>query len=196
MRTFNFVVFGVWTALAAALLGNASAAAQEGDIYSSPSVDYYINRTRNQDMPNVGLRGTIGRDLNVSGTSGAGAGVNFQPTFLQGGGFGGEAGAAIEKPFSHASHRPTVSPYLNLLREDLTDETIPNYHTLVRPQLEQIQFQQSQQRQNDLVYRQLQQIQAQAGFNPQGSQVMLPTGHVTTYQFLGSYYPALASRRR
>jgi hypothetical protein len=143
----------------------------------------------------VGLRGTIGRDLNVSGTSGAGAGVNFTPTFLQGGGLGG-GGAAIEKPFEHASHRPTVSPYLNLLREDLTDDVIPNYQTLVRPQLEQIAFQQSQQRQNDMVYRQLQQIQARAGFNPQGSEVMLPTGHVTTYQFLGNYYPALATRRR
>jgi hypothetical protein len=196
MRTFNFAIFGLWAGLATTMLGIDSVGAQEGDIYRSPSVDYYINRTRNQDMPNVGMRGTIGRDLNVSGTSGAGAGVNFTPTFLQGGGIGGGAGAAIEKPFAHASHRPTVSPYLNLLREDLTDETIPNYHTLVRPQLEQIQFQQSQQRQNDLVYRQLQQIQARAGFNPQGSETMLPTGHVTTYQFLGTYYPAFAQQRR
>jgi hypothetical protein len=196
MRTCTSIAFGLWIGLAAGVLTSHSARAQDvdGNIFTSPTVDFYINRTRNQDRANVGLQATINRELNVSG-GGGGVGTSYQPSFLQGSGFGGGGGAVVEKPFAHASHRPTVSPYLNLLREDLTDDVIPNYQTLVRPQLEQIAFQQSQQRQNDMVYRQLQQIQARAGFNPQGSQVMLPTGHVTTYQFLGSYYPSLQRRR-
>lgn len=191
MRTYPFISWNTLLGLALCTLVTASAAAQDvdGNVYGAPSVQFYINRTRGQDTPNVSMRATIQRDLNMS--SGGGGGVNLSPSVFQGGGGGG---AAIEKPFAHASHRPTVSPYLNLLREDLSDPSIPNYQTLVQPQLKQIEFQQAQQRQNDIVYRQLQQVQARAGFNPQGSQVMLPTGHATTFQYYGSYYPL--GRRR
>jgi hypothetical protein len=191
MRAKPLLAIAMLAGAGLALVAPAPASAQDEDIYRSPSVDFYINRVRGQDRVNVSLQNQISRDVN----SRPGGGISYQPGFLQGGGGGGGPAAAINKPFSNASHRPTVSPYLNLLRDELSDETIPNYHTLVRPQMEQIQFQQTQQRQNDLVYRQLQQIQAQAGFNPQGSEVMLPTGHSTTFQYYGSYYPMPGRRR-
>lgn len=192
----RIIVLGFVIALVWGVAAVDRAAAQvrgENNIFGSPSVDYYVNRVRNRDVPNFGLRAQVQRDINRGRPAG---GSTYRPTFLQGGGTGGRSSAPVEKPFSNASHRPTVSPYLNLLREDLTDELTPNYHTLVRPQLEQIRFQQNQQRRNETVYRQLQQIQARTAFSPQGSEMMMPTGHVTTFQNLSTYYPGFAARRR
>jgi hypothetical protein len=180
--------------MSGAILGIAwveRAPAQE-ELYASPSVDFYINRNRGQDVPNVGLRATVQRDLNQGRPIG---GSTYQPTFLQGGGASVGPSLPAQKPFANATHRPTVSPYLNLMREDFSDETVPNYHTLVRPQLEQIQFQQAQQQRNDVVYRQLQQIQARGGLSPQGSEEMIPTGHATGFLNYSYYYPFPGRRR-
>ncbi|MCI0353163.1 MAG: hypothetical protein L0Z53_27405, partial [Acidobacteriales bacterium] len=87
------------------------------------------------------------------------------------------------KPFSSFSPSPTVSPYLNLFREDLDGNSDFNYQTLVRPQLQQQQFNQQQQRQNLDINARLQQISAQADFNPQGSQSQYPTGHQTARMY-------------
>jgi len=178
-------------AAASWVAGVGQAAAQE-NIFSSPSVDFYINRSRNQDIPQVGLEDTVRRDINRGRVGGR---STYTPGFLQGAGGGGGTAMPVQKPFANATHRPTVSPYLNLLREDLTDEVVPNYHTLVRPQLQQIEFQQQQQQQNAMMYRQLQQLQARSAFTPQGSETMLPTGHMTTFLNLGGYYPMPGRRR-
>jgi hypothetical protein len=103
---------------------------------------------------------------------------------------------AISKPFSSYSPSPTVSPYLNLFREDLQGESDLNYQTLVRPMLQQQQFNEQMQRQGIEIAGRLQSIAAQADFNPQGSQSMYPTGHKTVFNYLGHFYPASARRRR
>jgi hypothetical protein len=41
------------------------------------------------------------------------------------------------KPFQNAANRPTMSPYLNLFRDDKGSQGIPNYYAYVQPQLEQ-----------------------------------------------------------
>ena len=42
------------------------------------------------------------------------------------------------KPFQATTPRPTVSPYLNLFRDERTNtELVPSYYTYIRPQLEQ-----------------------------------------------------------
>jgi len=52
---------------------------------------------------------------------------------------------------------PTVSPYLNLFRdEQTTTEAVPSYYTYVRPQLEQQAAYQQQQRDIQQLQRQLQ----------------------------------------
>jgi hypothetical protein len=106
----------------------------------------------------------------------------------------GVGGSAASKPFTSYSPSPTVSPYLNLFREDLEGGGDFNYNTLVRPQLQQQQFNQQVQRQNLAVERQLQAFAAQGDFNPQGSTSQLPTGHQTVFRYYGRYYPRMYRR--
>jgi hypothetical protein len=107
----------------------------------------------------------------------------------------GVGSSAAPKPFSSYSPTPTVSPYLNLFREDLEGGGDFNYNTLVRPQLQQQQFNQQVQRQGLAVERQLQAFAAQGDFNPQGSTSQLPTGHQTVFRYYGRYYPRMYGRR-
>lgn len=64
-----------------------------------------------------------------------------------------QANAPATKPFNTVVHEPTVSPYLNLYREE-SDEGLPNYYAFVRPQLDQ-------QRQNREQAQQLQELERQ-----------------------------------
>jgi hypothetical protein len=50
------------------------------------------------------------------------------------------------KPFQTVYREPTVSPYLNLYRDESTNEGAPNYFAFVRPQMEQIEANRAQQR--------------------------------------------------
>jgi hypothetical protein len=61
------------------------------------------------------------------------------------------------KPFRGASTGPTISPYLNLFRDERgsTDE-VPSYYTFVRPQLEQQATYLEQQREIEQLQRQVQ----------------------------------------
>jgi hypothetical protein len=97
--------------------------------------------------------------------------------------------APLAKPFSNYSPGPTVSPYMNLFREDLDGNSDFNYQTLVRPQLQQQQFNQQLDRQAMDTAQRLQQISAQADFKPQGNENQAPTGHQTVFMYYGHYYP-------
>jgi hypothetical protein len=94
---------------------------------------------------------------------------------------------------------PTVSPYLNLLRTN-DFGGLPNYYSLVRPQLQQQainrQLQVSNQQQSAALSALSQ--QAQTGVSPTGkaSQFMWP-GSQPAFQNTSRYYPpAQAIRRR
>jgi hypothetical protein len=100
------------------------------------------------------------------------------------------------KPFSGFTPAPTVSPYLNLFREDLDGQSDLNYQTLVRPQLQQQATNERIQREALELNARLQAISAQADFNPAGSRTQPPTGHQTVFMYFGHYYPALGQRRR
>jgi hypothetical protein len=106
----------------------------------------------------------------------------------------GPSGAS--KPFSSYSPEPTVSPYLNLFREDIEGNSDLNYNTLVRPQLQQQAINQQVQRQNLELSRQIQSVAAQSDFNPQGAKDIYPTGHPTAYRYFGHFYPSMSVRRR
>lgn len=61
------------------------------------------------------------------------------------------------KPFQATSSGPTVSPYLNLFRDERNStEVVPSYYTFVKPQLEQQASYQQQQREIQQLQRQLQ----------------------------------------
>jgi len=106
------------------------------------------------------------------------------------GGFG-----STNKPYSNYSAAPTVSPYLNLFREDLDGQSDLNYQTLVQPQLRQQAVNERMQRENFDLTRRLQSISAQSDYNPSGSTSQPPTGHQTVFMYYGHYYPQPARRR-
>jgi hypothetical protein len=92
------------------------------------------------------------------------------------------------KPYSNYSTGPTVSPYLNLFRNDLNGQSQFNYSTLVEPQLQQQQLNTQLARQTSNTERRLQSIAAQSDYNPQGDRNEAPTGHQTVFQYFGHYY--------
>lgn len=101
------------------------------------------------------------------------------------------------KPFSSVSSSPTVSPYLNLFREDFDGGGDFNYQTLVRPQFQQLATNQQFQRQNTELSQRVQAISAQSAFqNPAGSEQQYPTGHQTAFGYYGRYYPGMQQRGR
>jgi len=100
------------------------------------------------------------------------------------------------KPFSDYTPEPTVSPYLNLFREDFDGTSDFNYQALVRPMLQQQQFNRQMQRQAMELTARMQSMAAQSDFNPQGSTSQFPTGHQSVFGYYGHYYPTLNVRRR
>jgi hypothetical protein len=84
--------------------------------------------------------------------------------------------------------RPTISPYLNLLRRDVGP--LPNYYSLVRPQLQQNDFNQRQiainREQRTAIRANAQQIQeVQSG--------AASTGTASVYRNYGHYYPSMSA---
>lgn len=96
------------------------------------------------------------------------------------------------KPFSNVQQQSNLSPYLNL--GGLPTGAVPNYHTQVRPQLEQ-QRNQAQRSQIGQRNQQAQAAAARAPYELRGASDIMPTGHAATYQNLsgrfmnyGGYY--------
>jgi hypothetical protein len=98
----------------------------------------------------------------------------------------------LGRPFQAAASGPTISPYLNLFRdEDENPESVPNYFTLVRPQLEQQEANQRQQREIYQLQRQLRNVSAtvvvpQYGPAPVPGQGT-PARFMDTAQFYGAW---------
>ena len=102
-----------------------------------------------------------------------------------------------QKPTRYEPARPTVSPYLNLLRDDTG--TLPNYHGLVRPQLQQQHYnrQTVDRLRNQQVLALEQQSQLQQlgeSFLEMREPEMRPTGVRAGFQMQKSYF-ALATGR-
>jgi hypothetical protein len=104
------------------------------------------------------------------------------------------ARATVQRP--PVAQRPTVSPYIHLLRRNDRGPTgsrglnfALNYHTLVRPQIEFRSgiYQNSVQNYQQGV--QIEQLQGQVATQQQGS--IRPTGHATTFLNTSHYYGGL-----
>lgn len=93
----------------------------------------------------------------------------------------------ISKPFKNVQQRPTVSPYLNLVRDD--NGAAANYQTLVRPQMEQIDFNRQQQTRLDRLDRQFQSFRNENAYPIQGSEQLRETGHSTRFMNRSHFYP-------
>lgn len=97
--------------------------------------------------------------------------------------------APATRPFTNADAGPTVSPYLNLFREDF-DESIPNYHAFVRPQLQQQRANRRQQAEIERLERQVR--AAEAAPAPTGAYGAMPATGRTAARFgdTGQFYGA------
>jgi hypothetical protein len=159
----------------------------------------------NSIMGSGGLRGNSilgsgGLASNAGGMGGYAQQAVNQRRFA---GFGVGVGAPVigsgKKPFSSYAPQPTVSPYLNLFRNDLgASNGGLNYSTLVQPQLRQQTVNQNVGNQAIQANRRINAIAAQADFNPEGSKDEYPTGHQTVFNYMGHYYqrPAVQPKRR
>jgi hypothetical protein len=67
------------------------------------------------------------------------------------------------KPFETVDSGPTISPYLNLYRNDTNTNTISNYYMIVRPQLDQIDANRKQAADMQRLRAQLQNAQSAGG---------------------------------
>jgi hypothetical protein len=85
--------------------------------------------------------------------------------------------------------RPTTSPYLNLLRNRNGGGGSPalNYYGLVRPQQDLRNYSARLNQQVTGLRRDVTSLQA--GLLPDGSRPLSTSGHVTSFQNLGGYFP-------
>lgn len=102
-------------------------------------------------------------------------------------------GAAHGQGFrTYEPTKPTVSPYLNLLRTNFGP--LPNYQSLVRPQLRQQSFNQSASRAIEYNLRQVATLERSVPPQRQGrirvrSAPMRPTGVAGQFQYFSHYFP-------
>jgi len=93
------------------------------------------------------------------------------------------------KPFGSIHRDPTVSPYLNLYRNESDDEGAPNYFSLVRPQMDQIEANRMQQREIQQLRGQLQNFSGPVSgpkYQPNGIPgTGTPARYMDTAQFYG-----------
>ncbi|MEM6799678.1 MAG: hypothetical protein AAF589_09205, partial [Planctomycetota bacterium] len=89
------------------------------------------------------LTGTARSVLNYYGSAQAAATLQQMPRrrFISN---GGQSSRPAQRPFARTDSGPTVSPYLNLFRDE-DDEAAPNYYAFVRPQQRQIEANRRQQ---------------------------------------------------
>lgn len=87
--------------------------------------------------------------------------------------------------FGQTAPRPAVSPYLQLLRPEALE--VPNYQTLVRPQIEMREAE----ARNQMAIQQLQQEVATSfpSMRTGGSMMVRPTGHTSQFLNYLHFYP-------
>jgi len=95
------------------------------------------------------------------------------------------------KPFQTIYRDPTVSPYMNLYREENDSQGAPNYFAFVRPELEQIETNRAQHRELDQLSRQMQgrgRKPTQQQYQPTGTAGRsTPARYMDTAQFYGGW---------
>ncbi len=94
------------------------------------------------------------------------------------------------KPFEHVQPEPTISPYLNLYRDESNDESLPNYFAFVRPQIEQLEANRNQQREIQQLRGQMQSMSSAVGPRYQAGGVPgrgTPARYMDTAQFYSGW---------
>jgi hypothetical protein len=109
----------------------------------------------------------------------------------QGSGFRPRGANAALSTRDFLASRPTVSPYLNLLRRE-SEISAPNYQTLVRPALEGRQMAARQQASISQLQSRVTNMQGQMASQGQGTR--FATGHPSRFMSYLHYYPGFGRR--
>jgi len=154
-----------------------SEAHAQGNLFSSPSSNYFkanssIDRYNTSQYRNQVFNSALPQNLQT----GSARNSIFS-------GSNSSLGTA-SKPFANVRPQSNLSPYLNL--GGLPAGGATNYHSLVRPQLEQQQ--RTQQRRNVNQARDAQSVAARAPYELRGATDLRPTGHSAVYQNLGGRF--------
>jgi hypothetical protein len=199
-RTFGWVV-----ALVVTMIGSSAFAQASGPVKPRAGAGTTATRDLNSIYRSDVGDGLTSQSLNQLSLENARAHVaNYgqasfgsgSPTSLSASRVPSLGGGGGAKPFASVSSSPTVSPYLNLFRDDLDGSSDFNYQTLVRPQFQQLATNQQFQRQNLELSQRVQSISAQSPYkNPAGSETQYPTGHQTAFGYYGNYYPGMPRPR-
>jgi TolA-binding protein len=99
--------------------------------------------------------------------------------------------ATVASAQGYQPSRPTVSPYLNLFhnnRNGRLNRALPNYFTLVRPQLQQQQINQTQQQLLQQQNGTIQQLQGNVQVLQQQKSGQAVTGHNSWFLNTSRYY--------
>ncbi|MEX0937915.1 MAG: hypothetical protein WDZ59_08630 [Pirellulales bacterium] len=100
----------------------------------------------------------------------------------------GNTAPSVQKPFVNVEPRPTVSPYVNLGRDN-EDLTLPTYQTLVRPFVQQREINERQQLEIQQLNRQFNNARTDFQLQQQlGAGGLRPTGHQVRFMNLAPYY--------
>ncbi len=94
--------------------------------------------------------------------------------------------AQAQLPFSNTVTQPTTSPYLNLLNRQ---GGLPNYQSLVRPQIEARQEFAQQQAAINRLQRQERGLASRLSNTRGVSSDIRGTGHVTQFQYFSHFFP-------
>jgi hypothetical protein len=92
------------------------------------------------------------------------------------------------KPFETIYREPTISPYLNLEREENDAQGAPNYHTFVRPYQQQIETNRLQQRELQRLRGQLQGLSTTIATPQYGQSATPATGTRSRYMDTAQFY--------
>jgi hypothetical protein len=95
---------------------------------------------------------------------------------------------APTKPFETIYREPTISPYLNLERDEDDAQGAPNYHTFVRPYQQQIETNRLQQRELQRLRGQVQGLSTTVATPQQGDASLPATGTSSRFMDTAQFY--------
>ncbi len=98
------------------------------------------------------------------------------------------------KPFQNKRNAPTISPYLNLFREE-NNQYLPNYHAYVRPQREIRRSYRHQEAEISRLQQRVQTVSYGASVGANTQQGAPSTGHSTRYFNTAGFYAPVNVKR-
>lgn len=152
-----------------------------------------LSQIRNQSVGNAFTTAQINRQTLVNSRANVPWSTGLNQSLFVSQSF--DSGGLSSKPFGNITQSPTVSPYLGLFNNSLSDSVLPNYNQFVQPRLQQQQFMRNQSRQTQEMNFRVQQISAQSAYEVNGSEFQIPTGHQVGFMYYSHFYPSNNRRR-